>query len=317
VPLGSVIVFISGWFGAHAAQRLHENDDLYNRAATQLASPEASVRLSAVMTLDQFSKPPVTSWVGSYSEKIFASKNSREIAAERPRSTMALLIGRLSTEDDPAVLDAIALEVAANPEDSVAPLLSMNKTAAVKFARAAGEYSGLSTLRVRRVKSYSQDDLPDGGASDPSVTDVVAIVLRTGSPFEATAQLNQQFQSRDLLTNPHCPFRELFKKQQRLALSSDLSDVVRTKPPQPDEMVAVRKQLIDSAATLERSSYILGRLATEEWLSLRGKGLYGTAIIVGELGDDVIKNLQLNGAYFSGRMETNGNPGCRIPPKTY
>jgi allophanate hydrolase subunit 2 len=91
-PLGSVVVFIAGWFGAHAAERLHENDDLYSRAATQLASPEAAVRLSAVITLDHFAKPSVTSWLGSYAEKIFASKDSRQIAAERPRSTMALLI---------------------------------------------------------------------------------------------------------------------------------------------------------------------------------------------------------------------------------
>ena len=315
-PFGSIVVFIAGWFGAHAAERIHQSDDLYNRAAKQLSSPEASVRLSAVLTLDHFVRPPITSSVGSLAERLFSSKDSRETVADRPRATMALLVGRLSSEDDPAVLDAIALEVGSNPDDSVTALLSMNRSAAVKFARAAGDYSGLSVLRVHHVRAYSQDDLPGAGASDPSVTDVVAIVLRTGSPFEATAKLNQQFQSRDFLINTHCPFRELFKKQQRLALSSDLSDVARTKLPPSVEIMAARKQLIDTAATLERSSYILGKLATRSWFSLQDQDLYGTAIVVGELDDGFIEKLQSRGAYFSGRMENRTNPGCKILPGT-
>ncbi len=108
----------------------------------------------------------------------------------------------------------------------------MNKTAAVSFARAAGELSALAVLNARHAKALNQDDLADGGAKDPSVTDVANIVLRTGSPFEATARLNQQFSSRDFLTNQHCPFRELFKKQQRLNLHSDMTYMSRSSPTQ-------------------------------------------------------------------------------------
>ncbi len=107
-PLGSVLLFLVGWFGSHASERIHQNDDLYNRAATQLASSNASERLSAVTTLDHFAAPEGPTDFRSYSEHLFSSKSSASIAAARPQETMALLVGRLSVEDDSAVLDAIA-----------------------------------------------------------------------------------------------------------------------------------------------------------------------------------------------------------------
>jgi hypothetical protein len=311
-PLGSILLFVIGWFGAHTADRIHQNDDLYNRAATQLASPDASVRLSAVTTLDHFAAPSKALGFASFAERVFSSKDSIAVAKERPRETMALLVGRLSVEDDQAVLNAIAAEVSKNPADSVIPLISMNKTAAVGFARAVGELSGLAILNTRLMKALNQDDLPDGGANDPSVTDVVNVVLRSGSPFEATARLNQQFSSRDFLTNRRCPFRELFKKQQRLSLYSDMSDLSRPSPPGATAVQRGLDQVVAAAAKLERSSYILGSLATSDWNVLASEDLYGTAVVVGDLNPGVIANLRSRGAYFQDPKDSADNPGCRI-----
>jgi len=306
-PLGSIVLFFVGWFGSHASERIHQGDELYNRAATQLSSPDASVRLSAVTTLDHFAQPPASTSIGVLSERLFTSRDSVSIARQRPQETMALLIGRLSVEDDQAVLDAIAGEVSKNPIDSVTPLLSMNKTAAVGFSRAAGQFSGLSILKTRRLRSLEQDDLAGKGACDPSVTDVVNVVLRTGSPFEATARFNQQFASKDFLTNARYPFRELFKKQQRLALSSDMSDVIRPAPPSDAEVEKALAAVIEAAAKLERSSYILGSLATERWDVLEPKDLFGTAIAVGDITPEVVTKLRSRGAYFQSPQD-NKNP---------
>jgi hypothetical protein len=225
---------------------------------------------------------------------------------------MALLIGRLSVEDDQAVLDATAQEVSKNPKDSVIPLISMNKTAAVGFARASGDLSGLAILSARHIKSLNQDDIPDGGVNDPSITDVVNIVLRSGSPFEATARLNQQFSSRNFLTNGRCPFRELFKKQQRLSLYSDMNDLFRPSPPSANDVQRAIGQVVAAAAKLERSSYILGSLATSDWNVLASEDLYGTAIVVGDLNPDVVAKLRSRGAYFQDPKDSADNPGCRI-----
>lgn len=311
-PLGTIFVFVIGWFGSHAADRTHQNDDLYNRAAIQLASPDASVRLSAVTTLDHFAAPVKSSALASFAERVFSSRGSIDVANERRRETMALLVGRLSVEDDQAVLDAIAQEVLKNPEDSVLPLVSMNKTSAVAFARAAGQLSGLEILSAKRAKALHQDDLPDGGANDPSVTDVVNIVLRSGSPFEATAKLNQQFSSRDFLTNGRCPFRELFKKQQRLSLYSDMNDLSQPGIPTPGDLQTGIREVMAAAAKLERSSYILGSLAASDWNVLANQDLYGTAIVVGDLNPSVIAKLRSRGAYFQNPNDSANNPGCAI-----
>lgn len=311
-PLGSILLFVIGWFGSHAADRIHQSDDLYNRAATQLASSDASVRLSAVTTLDHFAAPAKATIFGAFAEHLFSSKDSLKISEERPRETMALLIGRLSVEDDQAVLDAIAREVSKNPNDSVIPLISMNKTAAVGFARAAGGLSGLAILKSKHLRKFDQDDLSDGGAADPSVTDIVDVVLRTGSPFEATARLNQQFSSMDFFTNARCPFRELFKKQQRLNLYSDMSELSRFRPPGAAELDRALTQTIAAAAELERSSYILGNLAASNWGVLSSLDLYGTAIVVGDLRPDVVAQLRSRGAYFQAPEDNNNNPGCAV-----
>ena len=311
-PLGAIFLFVTGWFGSHAADRIHQNDDLYNRAATELASPDASVRLSAVTTLDHFAARTRPSGFASFAERLFGSKDSNAVAKERPRETMALLIGRLSAEDDQAVLNAIAQEVSKNPGDSVIPLTSINKTAAVGFARASGELSGLEILSARHLREFNQDDLSGGGTSDPSITDVVNIVLRSGSPFEATARLNQQFSSRDFLTNGHCPFRELFKKQQRLSIYSDMNDLSRPSPPSASDLQHAIDQVVEAAAKLERSSFILGGLATSDWDVLASEDLYGTAIVVGDLNADVVAKLRYQGAYFQEPKDSVDNPGCRV-----
>jgi hypothetical protein len=50
----------------------------------------------------------------------------------------------------------MAQDVLDNPEASVTPLLSMNKTAAVLFARAAGEK--LVAINMHRIGKLSDDD---------------------------------------------------------------------------------------------------------------------------------------------------------------
>lgn len=305
-PLGSIILFLTGWFGSHSAERMHQNEELYNHAAAQLSSSDASVRLSAVSTLDHFAHPGGSALLGRLAERAFTDRDSRLVASERPREAIALLIGRLPFEDDQAVLDAIAREVAKYPEESVVPLVSMNKTEAVTFARAAGQFSGLSVLARLHRKSVEQDDLPGHGTCDDSITDIANAVLRTGSPFEASLKSNQQFSPRDFLTNPRYPFRELFQKQQRLALSSEMNAILRDRPPTAAELSHALQDALVAAAKLERSSYILGNMASQRRDLFRGTDLYGTAVVVGDLSPGAAQNLIAQKVYFQS-PDTNRN----------
>jgi len=232
---------------------------------------------------------------------------------------MALLIGSLSRENDPAVLNAIAEGVITNPEKAVDPLISENKTSAVLFARAAGEYSGLSVLHIKQAKSFMQDEWhqiskvgDDATKGDVTIGDLAAIVIRAGSPFEATAKLNQQFPARDFLTNRKgCPFYAIFSHQQSLSMGSGLTDVTRTSPPSAKDVQLAIARVISTATALESSSHILGKLAAEKWDVLKSEDLYGTAVIIGEYTPEVVNDLRSRGAYVS--FGDNGkNPGCKI-----
>ncbi len=216
------------------------------------------------------------------------------------------------------------------PNESVDPLVSENKAAAVGFARAAGTYSGLSVLRLNRKASVFEDDwklkthFGTSDYDDPTITDVVIITLRTGSPFEATDTYNQRFTSRNFLTTPKCPFKDLFARQQILAMNSGLNDFSRTRPPTNKELQIALNKVIDTAAVLERSSYLLGDFAKNNWetlgkWSLPGQNrLYGAAIVVGlgQVGDAVaVNNLRSLGAYFGSPADDDNrnNPGCKLP----
>jgi hypothetical protein len=230
---------------------------------------------------------------------------------------MALLIGILSRENNPAVLDAVAQATQDNPEEGAPPLVSINKTAAVLFARAAGEYSALSILRLKHKTSFSEVDwegMVRKENGDPTIDDLVNVLLRMGSPFEATAAFNQRFGARDFLTIGDCPFKELFNNDRNLTMESDLTDVTRLKPPTAGEVDASLLRAINAATTLERSSYILGQLAENKWTSFQARSdLFGTAVVVGQVSPRTINNLRSKGGFYSSVSEVGPNPGCRTP----
>lgn len=322
-PIGSVLLFLIGWHTTHLTERRQQNQDLYARAAKQLASPDASVRLSGVKAIDAFIE---TSEASSF-QTIFTSKTTEALNEERKREAMSLVIASLLREDDPAVLETISDEVKKYPNESVDPLVSENKAAAVAFARAAGTYSGLSVLRMNRKASVFEDDwkkktrFGTNDYNDPTITDIVIITLRTGSPFEATDTYNQRFTSRNFLTTPKCPFKDLFTHQQILAMNSGLNDFSRTKPPSGKELQVALKKVIETAAVLERSSYLLGDFAQnngaalDDWSKREHETLYGAAVVVGQPDRNAVNKLRSLGAYFGSPEEDNDrtNSGCVVP----
>ncbi len=322
-PVGSVLLFLIGWHSTHLSERRQQNQDLYSRAAKQLSNSDASVRLSGVKAIDAYIETSET----TNFQSIFTSKTAAAMNEERKSEAMSLIIASLLHEDDPAVLATISQEVKRYPDQSVDPLVSENKAAAVAFARAAGVYSGLSVLRMNRKASFFEDDwkhrvrygMPD--YNDPTITDIVIITLRTGSPFEATDTYNQRFTSRNFLTTPKCPLKDLFTHQQILAMNSGLNDFSRSKPPTGKELQAALKRVIETAAVLERSSYLLADFAQNNWKTLKEwstkghKSLYGAAIVVGQSDRGTVNNLRSLGAYFGSPEEDNDktNSGCIIP----
>ena len=320
-PIGSVALFLFGWHGTHLKERRQQNQELYTRAAAELASHDASVRLGGVKAVDTYIALSTPDWLSAISQTVFDSSDSRVLEEEQKEESMALIVGSLSRENDPAVLEGISDEIAKHAEESIDPLISENKAAAVQFARAAGYYSGLSVLRLKHARFYSEDNWilqTDHRKTDSTIYDIEIITLRTGSPFEGTDTYNQRFEAREILTQATCPFKELFDNEQILAMESDLSDNTRVRPPTPKEIDVALSRVIDTAAVLERSSYILGAVvrqnwsAIQQWRSSQHKDLYGTAVIVGQPGDAAVSNLRSLGGYFNSPDDNTHNPGCRI-----
>jgi len=272
--LGGVVVFLNTWFGARTGDRKSAQDALYAEAAKNLSNADASVRLNAVTTLDSFLHPPPQGWfrrdvnsligrgdenAGDETAGCDAATGAIEPAAVRGCEIVALLIGRLWDESDPAVLDAISDVSIEHATAGVKPLLSLNRSAAIGFAHAAGDFSATYILRMRRRTSMAEDADGYDDATEGSIRVIDAVTFRTGSPFEAKNLLNQRFSSRDFLEQKVCPFNETFALQQQLGLSSGFSTPLLAKPP---DVAALRKsmeRMVASAEMLEKSSYVLGR----------------------------------------------------------
>jgi hypothetical protein len=323
-PIGSVILFLVGWYASHFTERRQQGQELYARAATELASQDATVRLSGIKAIDTYIVVSESGPFGQISQWAFSATNSSALESERKQESMALIVGSLSHENDPAVLEAISDEIAKHPDESIDPLISENKAAAVQFARIAGIYSGLSVLRLQRARFYSQDrwiEMTDRRKQDPTISDIDIVALRTGSPFEGTDTYNQRFLAIDFLTQRKCPFKQLFDNQQTLTMGSDLNDHTRTNPPAPKEVEAALAHVIDAAAVLERSSYILGSIvkknwpAIQKWHTEQHKDLYGTAVIVGQPGETAAVHLRSLGGYLNSPEDNQNNPGCIVPLK--
>jgi hypothetical protein len=204
----------------------------------------------------------------------------------------------------------------------------MNKSEAVDFVRKSGTFAGLSILLKRHAPKI-EDEKVTSFERNRVTSDIDVIVLRTGSPFEVSNQLNQRFSPHDMLTNPHCEFREIYNLQRTLTMGAGLNTPIRHRPPTTQELSDAAQKLIASAATLERTSYIVGNLIKADKAVLDSKvddpksvevdkngkvwafDLTGTAITIGELDDTAIFDIRSRRGYFNAPKYYDNNPGCQ------
>jgi len=296
IPVGGALAFINTWMNDRSSDRQHRNDQLYSDAAKELSNTaDPSVRQNAIETLDQFVED--RSWL---------SKRRHECAPVddlRSKQSVALIMGHLSLEQDTNVLRSIASAVEAKPCQYIPQLLSVDRTAAASFARAAGNFGGLYTLARHRAKSIGGDDHEIAALRDAAILDIEVITLRTGSPFEAENRLNNKFASRTFFSTG-CPYVGLFENQMRLTMSSGLPLALLASPPKLPAVVSAEQAMEQSAVVLEKASNVLASIANTEtgMEELReataGTDLYGVAIVVGEIGDAAkVAELQKKGAY--------------------
>jgi hypothetical protein len=321
VPLGAALAFCFGWWKDHSADREHRETQVYADAAQQLSSNDAAVRLNAIHTLDSF----VHQQSGFAS--FFASPSSTGMDCEagddlRARQSVALIIGRLSEEQDAEVLDAISTVAADHPCLTLDPLLSVDRTAAVQFARAAGNFTAIYLLHKQKRVALDQGGSGADSLSQASTDVLDAVTTRSGSPFEAKDALNQVFVSAPLVTSGSiCPFAELYNKQFELTASSALSSPLLQKPPSAADVRAAMQQMQTAAALLEKASYVLGRLATSKANQEHKRSgidlltqnaapgsLFGVAIVVGELDESTVTSLQRLGAFVQQSKHPNTCP---------
>jgi len=299
IPIGGAIAFLNTWYSDHAADRKARSEQVYTDAAQQLNSADASVRLNAIQTLNTFIS--TTTWVSRVSHPLSQPDACGRFDDIRSGQSVGLIIGHLTSEPDPSVLEAIAAVAVAHPCLTVTPLLSADRSAAVQFSRAAGTFGGLYILRQKKAVS-----LPEGPELDKlresAIESISDITLRTGSPFEAKDMLNTSFVSRTFLSTK-CPFFKLFDRQQRLTLSTDLAAPLLDKPPDIKDVQNSLQSMEAAASILEKVSYVLTTFVEQtagmNQLQQPGqnKDLYGVAIVVGELDPATIAKLQTLGAY--------------------
>lgn len=313
VPVVAALAFLNTWYSDHAADRQHRSDQLYTDAAQQLSSNDASVRLNAILTLGSF----VTEqgWLTRTFDTSASSGDCGKFESVRGRQSVALIIGQLVDEQEASVLDAIAKTADEHPCLTIEPLLSVDRSAAVQFARAAGTFAGQYILRTQNVTSV-KDGKHYRDLSQQAIEDISAITMRTGSPFEAKDMMNESFVSRTFFANK-CPFLDLYDKQLRLTMSVGLRSPLLARPPSAEAIQTSLKKMEDAAAVLEKSSYVLAQMAdTSKGLlqiqrSAAQQNLYGTAIVVGEITpSQTIADLRSLGAYVQ-QLGVEGT--CSIP----
>jgi hypothetical protein len=313
IPLGGAVAFLNTWHSDHASERARRSEQLYTDAAQQLSSQETSVRLNAILTLSAFITE--RGWLAQRFLAGNAAGDCGSSESVRGRQSVALIIGDLISEPDASALDTIANVADAHPCLTAEPLLSADRSAAVQFARAAGSFAGKYILRRKKAVAFPASDDRYQALRQQAIGDINNITLRTGSPFEARDLLNESFVSRTFLSIK-CPFFGLFDKQLLLAMSVYLTSPLQASTPDVGAVQSSLQKMEDAAAVLEKSSYVLAKLAStargmdELQRVSKRENLYGVAIVVGQMEPSTITKLQGLGAY----VQQYGVEGvCTIP----
>ena len=230
VPLVAILTFANTWYGSHSAERKQTVTDAHRRATEELNEQQASVRLSGASALRTLMATPANGILRRSFNRIIG-RGDQNLTSFPAEEGMGILISRIATEDDPEVLSQIANIAKEHPRESISALLSLNRGAAVHFARAAGDFSATFILASQHKTSFSDYDPAYRGTTATSVETITDITRRSGSPFEAKDMRNATFPSRNFLTIASCPFYELYKNEQDLELGSAMQLAWSDKPP--------------------------------------------------------------------------------------
>jgi hypothetical protein len=333
VPLVGILTFANTWYGSHSAERKQTVTDAYRRATEELNEQQASVRLSGASALRTLMATPANGILRRSFNRIIG-RGDQNLTSFPAEEGMGILISRIAAEDDPEVLSQIANIAKEHPRESISALLSLNRGAAVHFARAAGDFSATFILASQHKTSLSDYDPAYRGTTAASVETITDITRRSGSPFEATDMRNATFPSRNFLTIANCAFYELYKNEQDLELGSAMQLAWSDKPPNTQALRASMERVAATAAVLEKSSFVLANVAEDArrraeapgakasdqapWnllmRSARSDDLDGVAIVVGELDAETIAAVRRHGAFVQDQANLP-NPGCVISPE--
>lgn len=297
IPIGGTLAFLNTWHNDHSASLEHRIDQTYSDAAKQLSDSDASVRLNGIQTLSSLVRER-----GWFSRHFSTTDECGYPDDLRSRESIALIIGHLTSEQDSSVLDAIAQVADTHPCLTIKPLLSVNRSAGVLFARKAGAFGGIYQLRNLKAARFRGSDEEFNGLRTGAIADLNAITLRTGSPFQAADKLNERFVSRTFFAST-CPFLNLFDNDMRLTMSAGLHISLLAKMPPASQLQASLKEAEDAAALLEKTSYVLAHvLKTDRGMAqlqavARKENLHGVAVVVGEMSPETVDQLKRMGAY--------------------
>jgi hypothetical protein len=314
IPIGGALAFLNTWHHDHAANIDHRIDQTYTDAAKQLSDEDASVRLNGIQTLSSLVKE--RSW---FSQHFSSSDDCGYPNDLRSRESVALIIGHLVSENDSSVLDAIAQVADTHPCLTIKPLLSVNRSAAVLFARTAGTFGGIYESRILKISHFRGSDEDFEKLRTSAIADLNAVTLRTGSPFQAADKLNETFVSRTFFVSA-CPFLKLFDNDMRLTMSAGLSGALLDSPPPVAQLQTSMENTVSAAALLEKTSYVLAHVIktdrgmTELKAVARQENLHGVAVVVGDMSPDTISQLKSMGAYVQ-QFGVEGT--CVIPPDSH
>jgi hypothetical protein len=315
-PFVAAFTFLLGLNASRGNERIQEQDASYQQLLNGVGSSSPSQRLVSVTGLQRIiAEPPKRSVLGR-----LLTLSPLEVQEEHARNQRAddaaeLLVAKLRDETDPGVVHASLDALAMAQHPPIEAIASINRAAALSFARSSGRLSALLILRSLKKRELDQNDLC-GEVSTPTApttkcsavqfsstkisgtrgdieTELSNLVLRTPSPYDGVSQINSAFLVWPFLYGT--PFNHDFAKEQRATLDDD----ARKRPPTDQEVETARKDFLQLSLFLQGTSAALELALHTRTGKLQGKDLSRIALVSGDL-----ENVDLSG--------TKDLPGAKL-----
>jgi hypothetical protein len=300
-PIIGVLTFLIGLNASKGSERIQALDASYQQLLKGVGSPSPAERLVSITGLQRFiAEPPKKSALARIFT--FSPLEDQEEHARKQRADDAveLLVARLKDETDLGVSHASLEVVAAAQHPPIKAIATINRAAALSFARSSGRLSALMILESSKKRGLDQDELCDkfSVARSGMEEKLSNLVLRAPTPYDGLNQINSAFLIRPFLYAT--PFNNAFSREQRDTLNDSNSEILaRKRPPTDKEIEAARREFRQLSLFVQETSAALELALHTTSGKLRNEDLSGIALVSGDLKNVDLSGAKLDNSYIS------------------